>query len=88
MANTVTAHLPAGLVEQIVGMGGIAILEGAGRIVPGQPLHRAVGGDGVPFQQLIGQQLAVDGVVDGTAHRHVRGHVIADGITLGILAAR
>ncbi|MNI57894.1 hypothetical protein D3C73_1129810 [compost metagenome] len=42
----------------------------------------------MPFQQLIGQQLAVDGVVDGAAHRHVRGHVVADGITLGILATR
>lgn len=42
----------------------------------------------MPFQQLIGQQLAVDGVVDGAAHRHIRGHVVADGITLGILAAR
>ncbi|MNI59540.1 hypothetical protein D3C73_1147070 [compost metagenome] len=42
----------------------------------------------MPFQQLVGQQLAVDGVVDGAAHRHVRGYVVADGITLGILAAR
>ncbi|MNH21570.1 hypothetical protein D3C79_813850 [compost metagenome] len=42
----------------------------------------------MPFQQLVGQQLAIDGVVDGAAHRHVRGHVVADGITLGILAAR
>lgn len=42
----------------------------------------------MPFQQLVSQQLAVDGIVDGAAHRHVRRHVVADGITLGIFAAR
>ncbi|MOA04151.1 hypothetical protein D3C78_1236910 [compost metagenome] len=88
VANAVTAPLPARLVEQGVGMGGIPILEGGRFALPGQAFYRAVGGDGVPLQQLIGQQLAVDGVVDGAAHRHVRGHVVADGITLGILAAR
>ncbi|MNS85067.1 hypothetical protein D3C72_1189190 [compost metagenome] len=87
VADAVTAPLPARGFEQGVGMGGIPVLEGAGRVVPGQPLHRAVGGDGVPLQQLIGQQLAIDGVVDGAAHRHVRGYVVADGVALGILAA-
>ncbi|MNS48762.1 hypothetical protein D3C72_813440 [compost metagenome] len=69
-------------------MGDIPILKGGCRVVPRQAFYRAVGGNGVPFQQLVGQQLAVDGVVDGAAHRHIGSHVVADGITLGILAAR
>ncbi|MNF62497.1 hypothetical protein D3C84_441800 [compost metagenome] len=88
VANAIAPPLPACLIEQGVGMGGIPILKGGCRVVPRQAFHRAVCGDGVPFQQLIRQQLAVDGVVDGAAHRHIRGYVVADGITLGILAAR
>ncbi|MNR06942.1 hypothetical protein D3C85_1230420 [compost metagenome] len=87
MANAVAAPLPACLVEQGIGMGDIPILKGGCRVVPRQAFYRAVGGNGVPFQQLVGQQLAVDGVVDGAAHRHIGSHVVADGITLGILAA-
>ncbi|MNH16990.1 hypothetical protein D3C79_766430 [compost metagenome] len=68
-------------------MGGVPVLEGARRVVPGQPLHRAVGGDGMAFEQLVGEQLTVDGVVDGAAHGDVRGDVIAHRIALGIFMA-
>ncbi len=88
VANAVTAHLPTRLVKQGVGVNRIPILEGGGLVQPGQAFYRAVGGDGMSFQQLVGQQLAVDDVVDGAAHRHVRGHVVADGITLGIFFTR
>ncbi len=36
------------------------------------------------FHQLIGQLLAINGVVDGAADGDVGGDIIADGITLGI----
>ena len=84
LTDTVGIFNPAGVIQQLSGLVDIAILERRIRVVPRQALHAGIGRDRVAFEDLVGEQLAVDGVVDGFANGHVGRHIVADGVAVSV----
>ena len=81
--HAVAAHDPAGIVQKLGRALGV-ILYFRSRVIPGQLIADAVGRGAVAVEDVVDHLLTVDADIDGTAHRHIGGHRIAGGHTVGV----